>query len=88
MLKDDNSTQRKPLRHSHHSLVLTHHAVPLRLLGSRMPSQQPHNTAKFKQATTELLWSPQIQSQVRCSIYQDSFNKSGDESLRIFYDTQ
>jgi hypothetical protein len=23
----------------------------------------------FKQAITELLWSPQIQSQVRCSIY-------------------
>jgi len=35
----------------------------------------------FKQAITELLRSPQIQSQVRCSIYHDRFNKSGDENL-------
>ena len=43
----------------------------------------------FKQAITELLWSPQIQSQVRCSIYQDRFNKRGTRvCLRIFYDTQ
>jgi hypothetical protein len=39
----------------------------------------------FKQAITELLWSPQIQSQVRCSIYQDRFNKSGDESLSAHF---
>jgi len=39
----------------------------------------------FKQAITELLWSPQIQSQGRCSIYQDRFNKSGDESLSAHF---
>jgi hypothetical protein len=39
----------------------------------------------FKQAITELLWSAQIQSQVRYSIYQDRFNKSGDESLSAHF---
>ena len=39
----------------------------------------------FKQAITELLWSPQIQSQVRCSIYPDRSNKSGDESLSAHF---
>jgi hypothetical protein len=39
----------------------------------------------FKQAITELSWSPQIQSQVRCSLYQDIFNKSGDESLSAHF---
>jgi len=39
----------------------------------------------FKQAITELLWSPQIQSQLRCSIYQDGFNKSGDENLSAHF---
>jgi hypothetical protein len=39
----------------------------------------------FKQAITELLWSPQIQSQVRCSIYQDRFNKCGDEILSAHF---
>jgi hypothetical protein len=39
----------------------------------------------FKQAITELLWSPQIQSQVRCSIYQDMFNKSRNECLSAHF---
>jgi hypothetical protein len=39
----------------------------------------------FKQAITELLWSPQIQSQVRCSIYQDRFNNNGDKSLSVHF---
>ena len=39
----------------------------------------------FKQAITELLWSPQIQSQVRCSIYQDRFSKNGDEILSAHF---
>jgi hypothetical protein len=39
----------------------------------------------FQQAITELLWRPQIQSQVRCSISQDRFNKSGDESLSAHF---
>jgi hypothetical protein len=39
----------------------------------------------FKQAVTEMLWSPQIQSQVRCLIYQDRFNKSGDESMSAHF---
>jgi len=39
----------------------------------------------FKQAITQLLWSPQIQSQVRCSIYQDRFNKNGDKSLSAHF---
>jgi len=39
----------------------------------------------FKQVITELLWSPENQSQVRCSIYQDRFNKSGDESLSAHF---
>jgi hypothetical protein len=39
----------------------------------------------FKQAIVELLWSPQIQSQVRCSIYQDKFNKSGNERLSAHF---
>jgi len=43
------------------------------------------NYDHFKQAITELLWSPQIQSQVRCSIYQDRFNKSGDEGLSAHF---
>jgi hypothetical protein len=38
----------------------------------------------FSQAITELLWSPQIHSQVRCSIYQDIFNRNGDHSLHSF----
>jgi hypothetical protein len=39
----------------------------------------------FKQASTELLWSPQIQLQVCCSIYQERFNKSGNESLSAHF---
>jgi hypothetical protein len=39
----------------------------------------------FKQAITELLWSPQIQSQVRCSLYQDKFNRNGDNSLSAHF---
>ena len=43
------------------------------------------SSGHFKQAVTELLWSPQIQSHVRCSIYQDSFNNSGNESLSAHF---
>jgi hypothetical protein len=43
------------------------------------------NYDHFKQAVTELLWSPQIQSQVRCSTYQDKFNKSGGENLSAHF---
>ena len=39
----------------------------------------------LQQAITELLWSPQIQSQVRCSIYQDGLNKSGEEILSAHF---
>jgi hypothetical protein len=39
----------------------------------------------FNQAITELLRSPQIQSRVRCLIYQDRFNKSRDESLSAHF---
>jgi len=34
---------------------------------------------------TELLRSPESQSQVRCSIYQDRFNKTGDKSLSAHF---
>ena len=34
----------------------------------------------FKQAITELLWNPQVQSHIRCSIYQDRFNRNGEDS--------
>jgi hypothetical protein len=43
------------------------------------------NYEQIKQAITELLWSPKIQSQVRCSIYQDRFNKSGGECLSAHF---
>jgi hypothetical protein len=43
------------------------------------------NYEHFKQAMTELLWSPQIQSQVRCSIHQDRLNKSGGEDLSAHF---
>ena len=39
----------------------------------------------FKQAIIELLWSPQVQSQVRCSIYQDKFKGNGDDSLSVHF---
>jgi len=39
----------------------------------------------FKQAITEFLWRPQIQSQVRCSIHRDRINKLGDESLSAHF---
>jgi hypothetical protein len=41
------------------------------------------NYVHFKQAITEYLWSPHIQSVVRCWIYQDRFSKNGGEILRI-----
>ena len=43
------------------------------------------NYGHVKQAITELLRRPQIQSQVRCSIYQDRFSTSGDESLSAHF---
>jgi hypothetical protein len=43
------------------------------------------NYDHFKPVITVLLWSPQIQSQVHCSTYQDRFNKSGDESLSAHF---
>jgi hypothetical protein len=39
----------------------------------------------FKQAISELLWGPQVQSQVRCSIYQDKFDRTGDDSLSAHF---
>jgi hypothetical protein len=39
----------------------------------------------FKHAITELLWSPQLQSQVRCSIYPDRFNKNAGENLAAHF---
>jgi hypothetical protein len=39
----------------------------------------------FKQAITELLRSPQVQSQVRCYIYQDKFNRNGDDILSTHF---
>jgi hypothetical protein len=39
----------------------------------------------FKQVITELLWSPQVQSQVHCSIYQDKFRRNGDDSLSTHF---
>ena len=36
----------------------------------------------FKQAITKLLWSPQIQSHMSRSIYQDRFNKSETKGER------
>jgi hypothetical protein len=35
----------------------------------------------FKRAFTELLWSPQIQSQVQSQLYQDRFDKKAKESM-------
>jgi hypothetical protein len=35
----------------------------------------------FKKSITELLWNPQIQSQVRISLYQDKFDKSKNETM-------
>jgi hypothetical protein len=43
------------------------------------------NYEHFKQAITELLWRPQIQSQVRCSMYEDRFIKSGGENLSAHF---
>ena len=43
------------------------------------------NLDHFRQAITELLWNPQIQSQVHCSIYQDRLSKSEDESLSAHF---
>jgi hypothetical protein len=39
------------------------------------------NYEHFKRAFTELLWSPQIQSQVRSQLYQDRFGKNAKESM-------
>jgi hypothetical protein len=39
---------------------------------------------RFKQAIIELLWSPQVQSQV-CSIYQDKFGRTGYDSLSAHF---
>jgi hypothetical protein len=39
----------------------------------------------FKQAIIELLWSPQVQSQVRCSIYKDKFDSNGEDSLSAHF---
>jgi hypothetical protein len=39
----------------------------------------------FKKAFTELLWSPQIQSQVRAQLYQDRYDKSSGESLSFHF---
>jgi hypothetical protein len=35
----------------------------------------------FKKSVTELLWNPQIQSQVRISLCQDNFDKTENETM-------
>jgi hypothetical protein len=42
------------------------------------------NCQHFKQAITEFLWSPQIQSQARCSMYQDRWNKGREKICEYF----
>jgi hypothetical protein len=39
----------------------------------------------FKKVTTEILRSPQFQSQVLCSIYEDRFSKNWDEILSAHF---
>jgi hypothetical protein len=41
--------------------------------------------SQFKKAFTDLLWSPQIRSQVRSRLYHDKFDKNGNESLSIHF---
>jgi len=41
--------------------------------------------SQFKKAFTDLLWSPQVQSQVRSRLYHDRFAKNGNESLSIHF---
>jgi hypothetical protein len=38
-----------------------------------------------RKAVTELLWSPQTQSQVRCSVYQDNYDQGKDGSMSAHF---
>jgi hypothetical protein len=40
---------------------------------------------QFRQAIRELLWSPQVHSQVCCSIYQDQYDKGIDKSMSAHF---
>ena len=47
--------------------------------------QLNHKYQNFRTQVTQLLWNDQKQSSIRCKIFQDKFDRNGEETLAAHY---